>query len=390
MVKNISILGSTGSIGTAALDVISRHSDKFNVVGLTAYSNISKLVEQIHEYSPEIVCVQSNDLAIELRKQISKEVEIVIGEEGLCNVASYSKTDVTLTAVVGIAGLKPTIEALKAKKDIALANKETLVVAGQLIKQLAKENNCRLLPVDSEHSAIFQCLNGENAKSISKIIVTASGGAFRDKTREEMKSLNVDDALKHPNWSMGDKVTVDCATLMNKGFEVMEAHWFFDVPYDDIEVLIHKESVIHSLIEFNDGSVLAQLGVPDMRGPIQYALNYPNGRLDLPIKKLDLLEFGKLHFEAPDNKRFPCLQFAYEVGKQGGTYPAVLNAANEVANELFRKRVIDFLEIEKTIRTTLDAHDSINDPNLEQILQANEWARKYSFQVIENQLKSKI
>ncbi|PFE01285.1 1-deoxy-D-xylulose-5-phosphate reductoisomerase [Bacillus sp. AFS023182] len=381
MVKYISILGSTGSIGTSALDVVAAHPEHFKIIGLTANHNIDILEKQIHTFHPRIVSVGTKELADTLRKRISADTKITYGEDGLIEVATHPDSNLVLTSVVGVSGLLPTIEALKAKKDIAIANKETLVAAGHIVTELAKQNNCRLIPVDSEHSAIFQCLNGENNKEIEKLIVTASGGAFRDKTRNEMETLQAKDALKHPNWLMGAKLTIDSATLMNKGFEVMEARWLFDIPYEKIDVLIHKESIIHSLVEFIDGSMMAQLGAPDMRMPIQYAFHYPT-RLPSSYKKLNLLEVGSLHFEKPDLKKFPCLHYAYESGKIGGTAPAVLNAANEIANALYLQNEISFFDIEKTIYSTLEAHHNIINPSLEAVLEADRWAREYANELL--------
>ncbi|PGX49089.1 1-deoxy-D-xylulose-5-phosphate reductoisomerase [Bacillus anthracis] len=381
MVKYISILGSTGSIGTSALDVVTSHPEHFKIIGLTANHNIDLLEQQIHTFHPQIVSVSTKDLADALRKRISTDTKVTYGTDGLIEVATYPDSNLVLSSVVGVSGLLPTIEALKAKKDIAIANKETLVAAGHIVTDLAKRNGCRLIPVDSEHSAIFQCLNGENTQEIERLIVTASGGAFRDKTREEMEILQAKDALKHPNWLMGAKLTIDSATLMNKGFEVMEARWLFDIPYEKIDVLIHKESVIHSLVEFIDGSIMAQLGAPDMRMPIQYAFHYPT-RLQSNYKKLNLLEIASLHFEKPNFKKFPCLHYAYESGKIGGTTPAVLNAANEIANALYLQNKISFFDIEKTIYSTLEAHHSMANPDLETVLDADHWAREYANELL--------
>ncbi|MCH4569896.1 1-deoxy-D-xylulose-5-phosphate reductoisomerase [Bacillus sp. ES1-5] len=381
MVKYISILGSTGSIGTSALDVVTSHPEHFKIIGLTANHNIDLLEQQIHTFHPRIVSVSTKELADALRKRISTDTKVTYGTDGLIEVATHLDSNLVLSSVVGVSGLLPTIEALKAKKDIAIANKETLVAAGHIVTDLAKRNGCRLIPVDSEHSAIFQCLNGENTQEIERLIVTASGGAFRDKTREEMEILQAKDALKHPNWLMGAKLTIDSATLMNKGFEVMEARWLFDIPYERIDVLIHKESVIHSLVEFIDGSIMAQLGAHDMRMPIQYAFHYPT-RLQSNYKKLNLLEIASLHFEKPNFKKFPCLHYAYESGEIGGTTPAVLNAANEIANALYLQNKISFFDIEKTIYSTLEAHQSIANPDLETVLDADHWAREYANELL--------
>ncbi|PEP54612.1 1-deoxy-D-xylulose-5-phosphate reductoisomerase [Bacillus pseudomycoides] len=375
--KYISILGSTGSIGTSALDVVTSHPEHFKIIGLTANHNIDLLEKQIYTFYPRIVSVSTKELADALRKRIPTDTKV----DGLIEVATHPDSNLVLSSVVGVSGLLPPIEALKAKKDIAIANKETLVAAGHIVTELAKQNGCRLIPVDSEHSAIFQCLNGENNQEIERLIVTASGGAFRDKTREEMEILQAKDALKHPNWLMGAKLTIDSATLMNKGFEIMEARWLFDIPYEKIDVLIHKESIIHSLVEFIDGSIMAQLGDPDMRMPIQYAFHYPT-RLQSDYKKLNLLEIASLHFEKPNFKKFPCLHYAYESGKIGGTTPAVLNAANEIANALYLQNEISFFDIEKTIYSTLEAHQSIAKPDLETVLDADHWAREYANELL--------
>jgi 1-deoxy-D-xylulose-5-phosphate reductoisomerase len=301
----------------------------------------------------------------------------VYGEEGLIQAATYHDADIVVTAVVGSVGLLPTLHAIEAGKTIAIANKETLVTAGHLVTERAKQHQVQLFPVDSEHSAIFQCLQGENRKNIEKVILTASGGSFRDKTREELQHVTIDEALKHPNWSMGAKITIDSATMMNKGFEVIEAHWLFHLPYDQIEVILHRESIIHSMVQFHDKSVIAQLGTPDMRVPIQYALSYPE-RLELPAaNRLNLWEIGTLNFSKMDFNRYRCLQFAYEAGKIGGTMPAVLNAANEEAVDAFLKGKISFLEIEALIEKALERHVPVQHPNLEEILETEKETRKY-------------
>ncbi|MCM3617660.1 1-deoxy-D-xylulose-5-phosphate reductoisomerase [Sutcliffiella horikoshii] len=377
--RNISILGSTGSIGTSTLDVIRRNPNKFSVSALAANKNINLLAEQIAEFSPKIVCVNNEELSIELKSIVSPNTAVLFGDEGLFQVATYERSDIVMSAITGAAGIVPTIKAIEAGKDIAIANKETLVAAGELVTRLAKQNGSKLIPVDSEHSAIFQSLNGERHQDISKLILTASGGAFREKTRDEMEFLKSKDALQHPNWSMGEKVTIDCATLMNKGFEVMEAHWLFNIPYENIEVLIHKESTIHSMVEFVDGSIIAQLGVPDMRLPIQYSLQHPE-RISSDFPRIDFKKVGTLHFEEPDFERFPCLRLAYYAGKEGGTLPTVLNASNEIANELFRQDKIGFLDIEKVIYNTLEKHKNSKSPELETILEVDRWARSFTME----------
>lgn len=370
------MLGSTGSIGTSTLDVVAAHPEQFRVVAMAAGNNMELLAKQIEAFRPQLVSVATEAGAQEVRQRFGSSVEVMYGMEGLVAVATHSEADIVLTAVVGAAGLLPTLEALKAGKDIALANKETLVAAGHLVTALAKEKGCKILPVDSEHSAIYQCLHREREVDVERIIVTASGGAFRDKTREEMKVATVQGALNHPNWLMGAKLTVDSANLMNKGLEVMEAHWLFDMPYDRIDVMVHPESIVHSMVEFVDGSVLAQLGAADMRIPIQYALGYPNRLQAGDYKRLNLLEIGKLHFRAPDLVRFPLLGLCFEAGRAGGSVPAVLNSANEVANELFRQGRIGFLDIERILMQVMDRHERIAHPTLDEVLTVDAWGRK--------------
>jgi 1-deoxy-D-xylulose-5-phosphate reductoisomerase len=381
MSRTIALLGSTGSIGTMTLDVVAKHPEEFRVAALAAGRNIGLLLEQIEQFRPEIVSVADEAGRDAVRERFGSRVEVLVGEEGLISAAVHPDVDIVVTAVVGAVGLLPTMKALEAGKHIALANKETLVAAGHLVMELAKEKGCKILPVDSEHSAIFQCLHRERAVDVERIILTASGGSFRDKTREEMAVATVSGALKHPNWAMGAKITVDSATLMNKGLEVIEAHWLFDMPYDRIDVLVHPESIIHSLVEFVDGSVLAQLGSPDMRIPIQYALGYPE-RLHGAYKRLNLLEVGKLHFHEPDLERFPLLRMCYEAGRAGGSMPTVLNAANEVANEMFRRELIGFLDIEKTVERVMDRHRLLSHPSLEEVMEADAWARKTAQDIV--------
>ncbi|HEU4965110.1 MAG TPA: 1-deoxy-D-xylulose-5-phosphate reductoisomerase [Bacilli bacterium] len=383
MVRRLAILGSTGSIGTSTLDVVAEHPEAFQVVGLAAGHNLDLLLQQIEQFRPQIVRVATEEGAQQVRSRFGSSVEVFVGDEGNVAVATHPDADVVLTAIVGASGLLPTLQAIKAGKTIALANKETLVAAGHLVTALAKEQGVAILPVDSEHSAIFQALHGERHVDVERIIVTASGGSFRDKTREEMRRVSVRDALNHPNWSMGAKVTVDSATLMNKGLEVIEAHWLFDQPYDKIDVLVHPESIIHSLVEFVDGSMVAQLGAPDMRVPIQYALTYPT-RLPSSInKRLSLVETAALHFRAPDLERFPMLGFAYDAGRTGGSLPTVLNAANEVANGLFLQEKIGFLDIEHIVGQVMDKHTVQSHPSLEEVLAADAWARQIARQVAE-------
>ena len=376
--KRISILGSTGSIGKQTLDVVREHKDKFEVIAISANSSIELLLEQIKEFKPKYVAVYNEESAQKLKSMIPSDIniEVLSGMEGLKTISSLPEIDVLLTAIVGMIGLVPTLEAIKHKKDIALANKETLVCAGKLVMSEAKKNGVKILPVDSEHSAIFQSLNGENYKEIEKVILTASGGPFRGKKKEELLNVTKNEALKHPNWSMGRKISRDSSTLMNKGLEVIEAKWLFDVEVDQIDVVVHPQSIIHSMVQFNDSSVIAQLGCPDMRLPIQYALTYPE-RLENGFERLDLTKIATLTFEEPDLETFPCLQLAYETLKMGGTYSAVLNSANEVLVEAFLEDKIGFYDIPKYIKETLDAHKSIEEPTLEEILEVDRWTREY-------------
>lgn len=362
--KYISLLGATGSIGTQTLDIINEHPTEFQLVAMSVGQNIERARKIITQFQPELVSVANKEDAEELRQEFPK-MNFSFGHEGLVEVATYPKATTLVNAVIGSVGLFPTLEAIKAKKTICIANKETLVTAGHLVMDAARKNNVAILPVDSEHSAIFQALQGEKAKNIEKLIITASGGSFRDKTRAELNNVTVSEALNHPNWSMGAKITIDSATMMNKGLEVIEAHWLFNIPYEKIDVLLHKESIIHSMVEFHDSSVIAQLGTPDMRVPIQYALTYPDR---IPLKtaaKLNLAEIGQLHFQKMDLERYRCLRFAIEAGKVGGTMPTVLNAANEIAVQAFLDGKITFLEIEDLIEKALEAHSSVKNPDLD-------------------------
>ncbi|WP_419883856.1 1-deoxy-D-xylulose-5-phosphate reductoisomerase [Peribacillus sp. B-H-3] len=376
--KYISLLGATGSIGKQTADVVRSHSNQFRIVSMSAGRNICLTRKFINEFKPELVSVQTKEDCETLKTEFpSGDIRFVYGDTGLEEAAVYEKATVLVNAVIGSVGLAPTLKAIKAKKDIAIANKETLVTAGHLVMEEARKAGVSLLPVDSEHSAIFQALQGEKEKNIERLIITASGGSFRDRTREELKDVSVEDALNHPNWSMGAKITIDSATMMNKGLEVIEAHWLFGLPYEKIDVLLHKESIIHSMVEYHDSSVIAQLGTPDMRVPIQYALTYPD-RLPLASKnRLDLASIGKLHFEEMDFGRFPCLQFAYEAGKIGGTMPTVLNAANEEAVARFLNGDISFLEIEKLIEKALNNHQTIDNPELSIIQEVDLHTRQY-------------
>jgi 1-deoxy-D-xylulose-5-phosphate reductoisomerase len=372
--KKISILGSTGSIGTQTLDVIANDNENYTVEGLSAGSNITLLLAQIKQFHPKKVSVATKALAEELKSYIPSTTEVYYGEVGLIEIASATDADFVVSALVGSQGLSPTLAAIAAGKDIGLANKETLVTAGHLVTDAVNKYGVSLLPIDSEHSAIFQCLNGESREQIAKIILTASGGSFRDRTREQLEGVTVEEALRHPNWSMGAKITIDSATMVNKGLEVMEAHWLFQLPYEQIEVILHPESIIHSMVEFVDHSVMAQLGNPDMRVPIQYALTYPN-RAQTPTTPLKLTEIAALHFREMDYVRFPCLRMAFAAGKQGGSMPTVYNAANEAAVARFLAGEITFLQIEEIIERVMDLHNSAVSPDLEQIAYADRWAR---------------
>lgn len=369
--KNISILGSTGSIGTQTLDIV-RNNKELNVVALTAGNNIKLLAEQIREFNPVLACVKSEELAGELKLLVSDvDVKIVYGMEGLIEAATMKECEIVVTAIVGMIGIRPTIEAVKAGKDIALANKETLVCAGHIIMPLAKECNVKILPVDSEHSAIFQSLNGEDNNKIEKILLTASGGPFRGRTIEQMRNVRLDDALKHPNWSMGKKITIDSATMVNKGLEVMEAKWLFGVNLDDVCVVVHPQSVIHSMVQFIDGAIIAQLGTPDMRLPIQYALFYPERKI-MNSKRLDLFELKSMTFEAPDPVNFRGLGLAYEAARRGGNVPTVFNAANEKAVAKFLNNEIGFLDIPRIIELAMEEEKYIDNPSVEQILETEQ------------------
>ena len=367
--KKISVLGSTGSIGTQTLDVVRNHED-LCVTALAAGSNVERLMEQIEEFSPSLVCVYKEEKAKELRLRCAHlPVKVVSGMEGLIECATQPEADIVLGAIVGMIGIVPTIEAIKAGKDIALANKETLVCAGHIIMPLAKECGVQILPVDSEHSAIFQVLHGEEKREIHKILLTASGGPFRGRTLSELRNVTVEDALRHPNWAMGPKITIDSSTMVNKGLEVMEAKWLFDVTFDQIQVVVQPQSIIHSMVEFEDGAVLAQLGVPDMRLPIQYALYYPH-RLYLPGDRLDFEKLTQITFEKPDPVNFPGLRLAYEAGRRGGTMPTVFNAANEAAVARFLHREIGYTEIAEKIEQAMEAHTLRENPSVEEILEA--------------------
>ncbi|SDC12135.1 1-deoxy-D-xylulose 5-phosphate reductoisomerase [Melghirimyces thermohalophilus] len=375
MQQRLAILGSTGSVGTNTLEIVRQHPDRFEVVALAAGSNVDEMVSQVEEFHPSLISMSTKEAAQEVKRRASHPVRAVFGPEGMEEVAAHPDATYLVSALVGSQGLPPTLTGIRAGKTVGLANKETLVMGGSIVMGEAKAKGVDVLPIDSEHSAIFQSLNGEKVSQVRRIILTASGGAFRDWTREKMNKATREEALNHPNWSMGAKVTVDSASMMNKGLEVIEARWLFDLPYDQIDVLVHEESIIHSMVEFVDGAVMAQLGTPDMKVPIQYALSYP-GRLPLEGKPLDLAQLGTLHFRQPDLEQFPCLGFSYQAGRQGGTATTVLNAANEVAVEKFLEGGLPFLMIEEIIGEVLSRHQTVPEPGLEDLFEADRWARR--------------
>ncbi|MBO4750443.1 MAG: 1-deoxy-D-xylulose-5-phosphate reductoisomerase [Lachnospiraceae bacterium] len=375
--KRIAVLGSTGSIGTQTLDVVRANKDELCVTALAAGTSVSKMEEQIREFSPKLACMWTAEAAEELKGKVADlDVKVLCGMEGLLEIASDPCSDVVLTAVVGMIGIRPTIAAIEAGKDIALANKETLVTAGHLIMPLAKEKGVQILPVDSEHSAIFQSLHGEPKARMEKILLTASGGPFRGWTKDQMAKIQVEDALKHPNWNMGHKITIDSSTMVNKGLEVMEAKWLFDADLDQIQVVVHPQSIIHSAVQFVDGAIIAQLGMPDMKLPIQYALFYPDRR-PMDGKRVDFFALGSMTFEKPDPENFEGLALAYEAARIGGSMPTVFNAANEKAVELFLQRKIGYLQIPELIRGAMESHKAVEAPGVETILEAQRCAVDY-------------
>ncbi|MBD2142879.1 1-deoxy-D-xylulose-5-phosphate reductoisomerase [Anabaena sp. FACHB-1250] len=385
--KAITLLGSTGSIGTQTLDIVCEHPDKFRIVGLAAGRNVELFAAQIRQFRPEIAAISAADKLPELKeaiKDLNPQPILLAGEQGVIEVARYGDSQTVVTGIVGCAGLLPTIAAIEAGKDIALANKETLIAGAPVVLPLVEKHGVKLLPADSEHSAIFQCLQGVPKDGLRKILLTASGGAFRDWPVEKLATVKVADALKHPNWSMGRKITVDSATLMNKGLEVIEAHYLFGVDYNNIEIVIHPQSIIHSLIELQDTSVLAQLGWPDMRLPLLYALSWPE-RIYTNWERLNLVKSGDLTFREPDHQKYPCMRLAYAAGRAGGSMPAVLNAANEQVVALFLDEKIQFLDIPKCIEFVCDRHqhDNQQNPTLDDILNADQWARKEVFAAME-------
>ena len=380
--KHISLLGSTGSIGKQTLEVVAVNPDKLKVRALAAHRSDELLEQQIRQFEPDIAVLSDKDAAARLAARYHGKTKILAGDEGLLAAATYDGADTVLASMVGYAGLRPTLAAIECGKNIALANKETLVAAGSLVMAAVRKHGVSLTPVDSEHSAIFQSLRGGAEKEVKRLIVTASGGPFRGKKRSELENVTLAQCLKHPNWSMGPKVTLDSSTLANKGLEVMEAHWLFDMPYDKIDVVVHPQSIVHSLVEFCDGSVIAQLGEPDMRLPIQYALSWPD-RFDYSFEQLDLVKAASLTFEAPDLEAFPSLKIAVDCGKAGGTLPCAFNAANEEAVNAFLHDKIRYLDIPYITAAVTQAHDNVAEPQIEDIEQADAWARAEAQRVIE-------
>lgn len=381
-VKRIVVLGSTGSIGCQTLDVVARHGGRFEIAGLTADTSWERMAEQLEAVAPRKVALRDSKAAACLRAHLRERglhpgLEVLEGDEGVVEVAAMPDVEMAVVALVGVSGLLPTLRAIETGKDIALANKETLVVGGTLVKEAARRKNVQLLPVDSEHSALFQCLVGEDRERVSRLILTCSGGPFRTWPEERVRQATVRDALNHPTWSMGSKITVDSATLMNKGFEVIEAQHLYDTPYDQIDVVVHPESIVHSFVEYIDGSVLCQLGPPDMRLPIQYAMAWPE-RLGPPWKRLDFREVARLTFEEPRRALFPCLGYGFEAGRQGGTMPCALNAANEIAVEMFLQERIRFVEIPEIIARTMEQHRFLPNPTLGDLLETDAWCRAHA------------
>ena len=375
--KRVTILGSTGSIGRNALNVIDNCEDQFSVIGLSANKNSQLLVEQAKKYQPKFVSIINSEGADYVERKLrSFDVKILKGREGLLKLASYGNSDLLLNALVGTSGMEPTINAIRSKVDVALSNKESLVMAGSIINELAIRNGVKIFPVDSEHSAIWQCLAGEDSKEINKIILTGSGGPFRTLPIEKFNTITLDQALNHPNWDMGNKITIDSATMMNKGLEVIEAYWLFNLPPEKIEIVIHPQSIIHSMVEFKDKSIKAQLGLPDMKIPIQYALTYPSHH-ETNWEELDLTEINTLTFEKPDFTKFPCMKLAFEVLDLGGTAPAVLNVANEQAVYRFLNKEISFKEIPKIIEMACEKHENVSAPSLDEILNIEIWATNF-------------
>lgn len=377
--KNISILGATGSIGIQSLDVIKNNPHKFKLNSISIGENIYELRKILKHFSPELVCLKNKDDFERIRVEYPT-IKFTYGNDGLLEIATFNKSNIIINALVGNMGLLPTIHAIESYKNVALANKETLVTAGHIINQKVKEYNVDLIPIDSEHSAIFQALNGENHKSIKNLILTASGGSFRDKTRDELKNVSIEDALKHPNWSMGAKITIDSATMVNKGLEIIEAHFLFNVDYQNIKVILHRESIIHSMVEFNDSTIIAQLGTPDMRVPIQYALTYPDRIQNKNFKALNFEEISSLNFSKVDFERYPCVKMAFEAGKLGGTATTIFNSSNEEAVRLFLNKKISFLDIELLIKKSLSNYTIIKNPDLNTIIQLDKEVKSFVYE----------
>ena len=385
MKKRILLLGASGSIGTQTIDIIEQHPEQYELVSFGVGKNIDYARKLLTKYPVSLISVERKEDSEELQKEFP-HTRVTYGNEGLVELVTSVDYDLLVNALVGFVGLEPTLKALETNHNVALANKETLVVGGELVNKAALENGCVITPIDSEHSAIAQCLAGNPYKQIKKLIITASGGSFRKKTREELKDVTVEEALSHPNWTMGAKITIDSATMMNKGFEVMEAHYLFDIPYEQIDVLMHDESIIHSMVEYKDGAVMAELGTPDMRIPIQYAISDPeNLRSELNLgESLDLAKVATMHFHAPDYNRFPLLKLAYDIGKNPGTNQAVLNASNEVANAAFRNHRIPFLMIEEVVFKTVEAFENKPVTSLKELIEVDQKARKYAEDYIRN------
>ncbi len=386
--QKIGLLGSTGSIGTQTLDVVDQHRDVFSITVLSAHGSIDVIKTQIEKYKPEAVCLVDEKKADELKKHVKGNVHILSGYKGLDEAARWENMDTLVQAVVGNVGMKPTIEAIKAGKKIALANKETLVSAGAVVMPLVKKHGVELLPIDSEHSAIYQCLKGENVKEVAKIIITCSGGPFRGKKIHQLEGVTKEQALNHPTWKMGGKITIDSATLMNKGFEVNEAMWLYDIPAEQIDLVVHPQSIIHSMVEFVDRSIMAQVGHHDMRIPIQYALSHP-GRIPLNLPSFDFVKLKQMTFEEPDMDTFTCLKMGIDAARMKGTVCCVLNAANDTSVEAFLKNEIEFLDIQRTIHEVVSQHKNIKHPMLEDVLAADAWARKETTKQLEEKMKIK-
>lgn len=382
--KKLTLLGSTGSIGVTTLEIVAEHPELFEIKALTAGKNLSLLKDQIDRFKPQMVAVPNKECAQQLSTLISSDQpKILWGVHGLISCAAESEADMVVSAIVGSAGLEPTLAAIHAGLDIALANKETLVIAGNLVMDAVQKSGCRLFPIDSEHSAIYQSLQGHRKEDVRRLILTASGGPFLNRSFDDLLNVKPQDALQHPNWTMGRKITIDSATMMNKGLEIIEAHWLFDLPVEKIDVHIHPESIVHSMVEYIDGAIIAQLGIPDMKTPIAYALNYPQ-RLSINLPQLDLCKLGQLHFSKPDIHCFPCLEMAYQAMRAGGTMPAVLNAANEVAVDAFLQEDIGFLDIPRVISNVMGSHAPSAITSLEQVLNADKWGRRQALKVMEH------